>query len=109
MDFCYRYLNYFLLKNYKGLEAEYLTYFSLNLLTPCSTYRNWPLVSTILKNLNKTVKPILADIRDIKKIEGVIKKFRPDIVFHAAALKHITFVETDLDVEVPAELEQVKV
>ena len=49
----------------------------------------------ILKNLNKTVKPILADIRDIKKIEGVIKKFRPDIVFHAAALKHITFVEED--------------
>jgi len=42
-----------ILKNDKGLDAEYLTNFSLNLLTPCSTYRNWPLVSTILKNLNK--------------------------------------------------------
>lgn len=39
--------------------------------------------------------PILADIRDHSKIEKIIKTEKPDLIFHAAALKHITFVETD--------------
>ena len=42
------------------------------------------------KFLNK-----LADIRDYAKMEEIIKQFKPDIIFHAAALKHITFVEDD--------------
>ena len=37
----------------------------------------------------------LADIRDYVKMEGIIKEFNPDIIFHTAALKHITFVEDD--------------
>ena len=39
--------------------------------------------------------PILADIRDSFKIEKIIKTEKPDLIFHTAALKHITFVETD--------------
>ena len=38
---------------------------------------------------------ILADIRDNFKIEKIIKTEKPDLIFHTAALKHITFVETD--------------
>ena len=37
----------------------------------------------------------LADIRDTIRIEEIIKDHKPDIIFHAAALKHITFVEDE--------------
>ncbi len=37
----------------------------------------------------------LTDIRDHKKMEEIIKKYKPDCVFHTAALKHITFVEDE--------------
>ena len=37
----------------------------------------------------------LADIRDFAKIEEIIKYYKPDIIFHANALKHITFVEDE--------------
>ena len=49
----------------------------------------------VLKNLKGNLSPILADIRDSEKINSIIKDYKPDIVFHAAALKHITFVEKD--------------
>ena len=48
-----------------------------------------------LQNLKGNILPILADIRDFEKINSIIKDYKPDIVFHAAALKHITFVEED--------------
>ncbi len=37
----------------------------------------------------------LTDIRDYEKIEKILSKYKPDYVFHTAALKHITFVEED--------------
>ena len=49
----------------------------------------------VLQNLKGNLSPILADIRDYEKINSVIRDYKPDIVFHAAALKHITFVEDD--------------
>lgn len=36
---------------------------------------------------------VLADIRDRDRMEQVFAEHRPDIVFHAAALKHLTFLE----------------
>jgi FlaA1/EpsC-like NDP-sugar epimerase len=36
---------------------------------------------------------ILADLRDQEAIDKVIEKFRPDIVFHAGALKHVVMLE----------------
>lgn len=38
-------------------------------------------------------RPILADVRDRSRIEAVFEAERPDIVFHAAALKHVPMVE----------------
>lgn len=35
----------------------------------------------------------LADIRDIEKLDRVFGRLRPEVVFHAAALKHVTFLE----------------
>jgi FlaA1/EpsC-like NDP-sugar epimerase len=37
----------------------------------------------------------LADIRDRERIFRLIAEFRPDIVFHAAALKHVPLLERD--------------
>jgi FlaA1/EpsC-like NDP-sugar epimerase len=36
---------------------------------------------------------VLADIRDRRRINDVFARFRPDIVFHAAALKHLPLLE----------------
>ena len=49
----------------------------------------------ISSELNGKFVTKLADIRDYAKMEEIIKQFKPDIIFHAAALKHITFVEDD--------------
>ena len=39
----------------------------------------------VLKNIQINLSPILADIRDSEKINSIIKDYKPDIVFHAAA------------------------
>jgi len=37
----------------------------------------------------------IADIRDRERIMGLMNEFKPDIVFHAAALKHVPILERD--------------
>ena len=37
----------------------------------------------------------IADIRDRERIQRLMEEFRPDIVFHAAALKHVPILERD--------------
>jgi len=37
----------------------------------------------------------IADIRDRERIHQVMKEFKPDLVFHAAALKHVPILERD--------------
>ncbi len=39
----------------------------------------------------------VADIRDRARIMRLVKDFRPDILFHAAALKHVPILERDWD------------
>jgi FlaA1/EpsC-like NDP-sugar epimerase len=36
---------------------------------------------------------ILCDLRDRREVEAVFNRLRPDVVFHAAALKHLTLLE----------------
>ena len=36
---------------------------------------------------------ILCDLRDRQEVEAVFTRLRPDVVFHAAALKHLTLLE----------------
>jgi len=42
-----------ILKKDSGIDAEYLTYISLSLLSFSSRTHNWTVVSSILKNLNE--------------------------------------------------------
>lgn len=39
------------------------------------------------------INPVLADVRSETSIAAVIARARPDVVFHAAALKHVPYVE----------------
>jgi FlaA1/EpsC-like NDP-sugar epimerase len=42
-----------------------------------------------------TVDGRIADVRDGARLTDIVKAFRPDIVFHAAALKHVPYLEQD--------------
>ncbi|MGD1816173.1 MAG: polysaccharide biosynthesis protein [Pleomorphochaeta sp.] len=39
------------------------------------------------------VVPVLCDIRNKEKIEEIIAKYKPDIIFHAAAYKHVPLIQ----------------
>ena len=39
----------------------------------------------------------IADVRDRQRVMALIAQFKPDMVFHAAALKHVPLLETDWD------------
>jgi FlaA1/EpsC-like NDP-sugar epimerase len=41
--------------------------------------------------------PIIADIRDIERIQEVFSNFRPEVVFHAAAHKHVPLMEINVE------------
>lgn len=41
----------------------------------------------------ENVLPIIGDVRDYSKLEGVFADYHPDIVFHAAAYKHVPLME----------------
>lgn len=50
----------------------------------------------ILENFPKIqLKLFLTDIRDEKLVEKNIKEFKPDVIFHAAALKHVPMIESN--------------
>ncbi len=40
-----------------------------------------------------TTRAVIADIRDLARIRGVFERYRPAIVFHAAAHKHVPLME----------------
>jgi FlaA1/EpsC-like NDP-sugar epimerase len=48
-----------------------------------------------VKGSESTIEGRLADIRDRERIFRLMADFRPDIVFHAAALKHVPLLERD--------------
>lgn len=50
-----------------------------------SSFKNNPLVEFILCNIN-----------DRNFVENIISKFKPDIIFHAAAYKHVSIVEDNI-------------
>jgi FlaA1/EpsC-like NDP-sugar epimerase len=61
-----------------------------------------PALHAVLEQLAIAGRPAkvdgrIADIRDRDRIIRLVKAFRPDIVFHAAALKHVPLLERDWD------------
>ena len=56
-------------------------------------------ISEELKNKfpHLEIKSLVANILDRKKIEEVFKKFKPKVIFHAAAYKHVPLMEAQPD------------
>ncbi|HWP26651.1 MAG TPA: nucleoside-diphosphate sugar epimerase/dehydratase [Xanthobacteraceae bacterium] len=59
-----------------------------------------PALYAVLENLaaragKAKIEGRLADVRDRERIFALFNAFKPDIVFHAAALKHVPLLETD--------------
>src|SRR6266852_1987754 len=48
-----------------------------------------------LKDAKAKIDGRIADIRDRERVIRLVTEFRPDIVFHAAALKHVPLLERD--------------
>ena len=40
-------------------------------------------------------EPVLGQVQDIRLIDKVFEKFQPEVVFHAAAYKHVPMIETN--------------
>jgi O-antigen biosynthesis protein WbqV len=49
------------------------------------------------KKASAAIEGRIADIRDRDRIMRLVKDFKPDILFHAAALKHVPILERDWD------------
>ena len=47
----------------------------------------------MLENSNILFKPILLDIREYKVLKSVFEEFKPQVLFHAAAYKHVPMQE----------------
>lgn len=47
----------------------------------------------VTRGFNDCIVPIIADIVDTQRLEEVFEKYRPDVVFHAAAHKHVPLME----------------
>lgn len=43
------------------------------------------------------LEPIIGNIQNKLKVEKVLREFRPDVVFHAAAYKHVPLMEANLE------------
>ncbi|MCB0207764.1 MAG: polysaccharide biosynthesis protein [Anaerolineae bacterium] len=42
-------------------------------------------------------QPAIVDVRDRQRVEAVVKQHRPDIIFHAAAHKHVPFMQDNTE------------
>lgn len=40
------------------------------------------------------IKPVLADVTELNKLSQIFERYRPDVVFHAAAYKHVPMLES---------------
>ena len=41
------------------------------------------------------IAPVIGDVRNAARVEAVIAQYRPDVVFHAAAYKHVPLMENE--------------
>lgn len=44
-----------------------------------------------------SLRPVIADIRDHERLDRVFEEYRPQVVFHAAAHKHVPLMETNVE------------
>jgi len=42
---------------------------------------------------NEVISPVIGDILDIDKLDRILKEYAPEVIFHAAAYKHVPIME----------------
>ncbi len=75
-------------------QASYYKYKNLILVDQAES----PLYDLQQELLSKGITnftPIVADIRDHQRVETIFEKYRPNMVFHAAAYKHVPLMESN--------------
>ena len=55
----------------------------------------YQLEQSLLKSSSTNILFIVADIKNEKRIKDLFERFKPSIVFHAAAYKHVPLMETE--------------
>jgi FlaA1/EpsC-like NDP-sugar epimerase len=43
------------------------------------------------------IRPVIADVRDMNRLQTVFSRYRPQVVFHAAAHKHVPLMELNIE------------
>ena len=63
-------------------------------LSDYSEFALWNITDKISAKIdNENISSVLLDVRDKHEIDKTFKKYRPDIILHAAALKHVPICE----------------
>ena len=47
----------------------------------------------VAKGYKNNIVPLIADVIDVNRMESIFKRYIPDLVFHAAAHKHVSLME----------------
>ena len=55
------------------------------------------LLQSLPESANSRIRPVLADVRDRRKLERTVREERPQIVFHLAAYKQVPLAESNPD------------
>ncbi len=42
-------------------------------------------------------RPVIADVRDLERLKTIFARYRPEVVFHAAAHKHVPMMEVNVE------------
>lgn len=70
---------------------------SLLVLLDASEFALWQIDVEVAEQAGDVAREaIVADVRDAARIGSVMERIRPDLVFHAAALKHVPIVEANV-------------
>ncbi len=75
-------------------QASYYSYKNLILVDQAESAL-YDLQQELLSKGVVNFTPIVADIRDHQRIETIFEKYRPNMVFHAAAYKHVPLMESN--------------
>jgi len=64
------------------------------ILSDYSEYALWNITDKISAKIdNKNISSVLLDVRDKHEVDKTFKKYKPNIILHAAALKHVPICE----------------
>ena len=80
--------SYYNMKKYNTFVSDKLIYKSI--IPSISLEKNKDLISA---RAGKEIIPVVGSVRDIARLEKIFKEYRPYLVFHAAAHKHVPLME----------------